>query len=394
MPANDLRPAILGTAFSLVPLSTIVIGLRLYCRQFILGRVRVDDWLILAALLITWGVATLNYWQAFFFTGVHFKDMPPPDPTKPPLYTLEGTLKSWYVYQLVYLFDLCLIKLSILAFYHQISAAKAYRIIIYTSMVAVTIYSIIMIFINAWECPKVSDAWSAEILLQKTGSCRDLHSLYFAQASFNIFSDLWILLLPIPVLMRLQMRTNKRIALIGIFSVGSVAVIASCARIYALHVWSISKDIPYDGANILIWSQIEINAALISCSIPALKPLFKNTFAGSTNAQAAYQNDYYGKNSRTGASAFGKDRGYVLESMNRDRVYNNGNKQNGTVNVYATGQPTESEENIVRGMDEEGDRIVKTVEVKVNVENSPPNSTVGAQSHRSSVIPKSHTDIV
>ncbi|KAF3189913.1 hypothetical protein TWF106_007105 [Orbilia oligospora] len=379
---ETLTNHILGTSFSLVPLSTIVIGLRLYCRQFLLGRVRLDDWLILLALIITWGIATINYWQAYFNTGVHMKDMPPPDPTKPPLYTLEGTLKSWYVYQLVYLFDLGLIKLSILAFYHQISAAKTYRIIIYASMAVVSIYTIIMIFINAFECPHVPDAWSAEILFQGSGSCRDLKPIYFAQASFNIFSDVWILLLPLPVLLRLQMRRNKRIALIGIFSVGSVAVIASCARIYALHVWSTSKDIPYDGANILIWSQIEINAALISCSIPALKPLFKSTFAGSSGGQAGYQDGYYGNNSRTGASAaFGKDRGYVLESMNRDR-YNG--KQGGTVNVYSTGQPTESEENIVRGVDEEGDRIVKTIEVKINVENSPPGSTVGPHSRRSS----------
>ncbi|KAF3929354.1 hypothetical protein ABW19_dt0200420 [Dactylella cylindrospora] len=388
---ETLTNHILGTTFSLVPLSTIVIGLRLYCRQFLLGRVRIDDWLILAALFITWGIAVINYWQAYFYTGVHMADMPAGRPGKGPLYDLEGTLKSWYVYQLVYLFDLCLIKLSILSFYHQISSGKAYRIVVYVSMAVVIIYSIIMIFINAWECPKVSDAWSAEILLQGSGSCKDLKPIYFAQAGFNIFSDLWILLLPIPVLLKLQMRRNKRIALIGIFSVGSVAVIASCARIYALHVWSTSLDVPYDGANILIWSQIEINAALISCSIPALKPLFKSTFSGSTHAQG-YQNDYYGAASRTGASAaFGKDRGYVLESMNRDRVYNN---KAGTVNVYSTGQPTESEENIVRKMDEDGDRIVKTVEVKVNVENSPPGSTVGPHSRRSSDTFRNHSNHV
>ncbi|KAF3914355.1 hypothetical protein AA313_de0208997 [Arthrobotrys entomopaga] len=389
---SSLKNAILATSFSLVPLSTIIIGLRVYCRQFLLGRVRIDDWLIVLAMILTWGIATINYWQAYFNTGIHMNDMPPPDPTKSPLYTLEGTLKSWYVYQIVYLFDLGIIKLSILSFYHQISAAKAYRIVIYVSMGIVVVYTIIMMFINAWECPKISDAWSAEILLQGSGSCRDLHPLYFVQASFNIFSDIFILLLPIPVLMRLQMRQNKRIALIGIFSVGSIAVIASCARVYALHVWSISQDIPYDGANILIWSQVEINAALISCSIPALKPLFKSTFSGSTHAQG-YQNDYYGNASRTGASAaFGKDRGYVLESMNRDRVYNS--KQAGTVNVYSTGQPTESEENIVRGMDEDGDRIVKTVEVKINVENSPPGSTVGAHSRRSSDTFRNHTNHV
>lgn len=40
-----------------------------------------------------------------------------------------------------------------------------------------------------------------------------------------------------PVLLSLQMHKSKRIALIGIFSVGSVAVVTSIVRVYALHVW-------------------------------------------------------------------------------------------------------------------------------------------------------------
>ena len=149
---------------------------------------------------------------------------------------------------------------------------------VYSVMFLVAAFTISMVFVNAFECEKPSDAWSAEILLQGAGSCTDLHHIYYGQAGFNIASDIAILVLPMPVVWNLQMKQQKRLAVIGIFSVGSIAVLASIIRIYALYLWSSDSDVPYQGARILLWSQIEINTAIISSSIPALKPLFK--FAG------------------------------------------------------------------------------------------------------------------
>ncbi|KAH8176710.1 FAD binding domain-containing protein [Sarocladium implicatum] len=134
-------------------------------------------------------------------------------------------------------------------------------------MFLVAAFTVSMVFVNAFECETPSDAWSAEILLQGDGTCTDLHPIYYGQAVFNIVSDLVIL-----------MKRQKRLAVIGIFSIGSIAVLASIIRIYALYLWSSDSDVPYQAARILLWSQIEINTALISSSIPALKPLFK--FAG------------------------------------------------------------------------------------------------------------------
>jgi hypothetical protein len=199
---------------------------------------------------------------------------------------------------MVYLADLCAVKFSILMFYRVISAQKAYRIAVYVTMGIVAAFTVAMVFVNAFECPNPSDAWSVEILFQGKGSCTDLHPIYYSQAAFNILSDLVILLLPMPVLYSLQMRTNKRLALIGIFSCGSMAVIASVLRIWALTQWSAPMaDIPYQGANILIYSQIEINAAIISASIPSLKPLFKRTFGTTMGATGgkSYQHPYGGR---------------------------------------------------------------------------------------------------
>ena len=67
----------------------------------------------------------------------------------------------------------------------------------------------------------------------------------------------------------------RPVMLVLIFSGGGLAVIASAARIGALYNFQHSRDPPYDGGYILLWSQVELNAAIISSSAPALKPLVK-----------------------------------------------------------------------------------------------------------------------
>ncbi|PGH23625.1 hypothetical protein AJ80_02231 [Polytolypa hystricis UAMH7299] len=278
---RTLGPTLLIVAFTLVSLSTCIVALRLYCRYFRTGAVKIDDYLMVAALLLTWGIAAINSFQVQYGTGTRTEDQD----MENGLSLLEGTLKSWYVYQIVYLVTLCVVKLSILSFYRMLSSQRIYRIVIYGAMGVVITFTIAMVFVNAFECPNPSDAWSIEILFQGDGSCHDLHPIYYGQASFNIFSDLFILLLPMPMLRRLHMKRNKRFALIAIFSVGSLAVLASAVRVYALTLWSaVDADIPYQGANILIWSQVEINIAIISASIPSLKPLLRRTFPTTTVA--------------------------------------------------------------------------------------------------------------
>ena len=218
----------------------------------------------------------------------------------------------------MYLFDLALVKFSILWFYRAISSERIYRRVIYAVTALVAVFTISMIFINAFECPNPSDAWSIEILLQGKGSCNDLHQVYFIQAGINIASDVIILLLPMPILARVQMKRNKRIAMILIFSCGAISVVASCARLYGLHLWATSSDVPYVGAYILIWSQVEINVAIIAPSIPTIKPLVAQYFSSFKTRAASSAYLRYGYNpgssandkSKTGFSVTTRSLGY------------------------------------------------------------------------------------
>jgi hypothetical protein len=124
-------------------------------------------------------------------------------------YLFFGSAASWYSYHLGYLATLGLIKLSILAFYLSFATHRKFRILVYISIAAVIVVSIISIFILAFQCPKnPSYALSPAILYDRgAGHCFNLKIIFYWQAGWNIASDLVILVLPMPLLFPLRMRT-------------------------------------------------------------------------------------------------------------------------------------------------------------------------------------------
>jgi hypothetical protein len=67
-------------------------------------------------------------------------------------------------------------------------------------------------------------------------------------AAFNITTDIVIFILPLPTVLGLQVNRRKRGALLLIFSVGGIAVIASIVRLNALYKYqqasSYGGDVP------------------------------------------------------------------------------------------------------------------------------------------------------
>ncbi|KAF1951627.1 hypothetical protein CC80DRAFT_480918 [Byssothecium circinans] len=142
---------------------------------------------------------------------------------------------------------------------------------------------------DAFECrSNISQAWSPTF----PEGCNNLSATYFSTASVNILTDIMILLLPIRAFSSLNLHRRKRLALLGIFMVGGVAVLASIVRLYALWIYTVSKDVPYDAIFILLLSQIEVNVAIISASAPALRPLFNRSLYSTYGRSTAYGNTY------------------------------------------------------------------------------------------------------
>lgn len=79
-------------------------------------------------------------------------------------------------------------------------------------------YGIAAILADIFLCTPVSYFWDKTI----KGHCLNFTAVYFSNASFNIISDLVIMIIPIPVLKSLQLPIRQKIGLMLIFGVAAL----------------------------------------------------------------------------------------------------------------------------------------------------------------------------
>jgi len=65
----------------------------------------------------------------------------------------------------------------------------------------------------------------------KIGICRNLYSITIFQSAFNVASDIFVLTLPIPRILRLHIQKRQKMSLLVIFLAGLVACGVSIARL-------------------------------------------------------------------------------------------------------------------------------------------------------------------
>ncbi|KAF3922448.1 hypothetical protein AA313_de0206702 [Arthrobotrys entomopaga] len=157
------------------------------------------------------------------------------------------------------------------------------------------------------------------------------------------------------------------VALIGIFFVGSFAVIASISRIWALWLYQNTKDVSYDAIFILLFSNIEINLAIITACAPALWPLSKEVFKPSMYGRSyEYQNQ--SDNNRNNSKQNAND--YPLSSL--DTITDN-KRQTKVRGGKGTHNRNESEEEIIQSPN----GIVQTREISISVNKQHINESFG-----------------
>ncbi|KAJ4291775.1 hypothetical protein N0V90_009670 [Kalmusia sp. IMI 367209] len=240
----------------------------------------------MAALLLTWGNTVINYYQDQ--TSGQFRPSMFRIPEKRPQIekALHGTLLTWYIYRMTYGVALCFVKLSILFFYRTIASHRTFRRMVYGTITFVILYTIATTFAAAFQCQNPAQSFDTTgYLSQFDGNpntkkphfkCYDPTHLWVFTAAVNLFTDVLILLLPIPTLLGLRVPMSKRLALVGIFSVGIMAIVASCVRMWVMALWSESpQNSALFGSDLLLWGQVETNSGIVSASVPFLRLFFR-----------------------------------------------------------------------------------------------------------------------
>ncbi|KAL3480503.1 hypothetical protein BJX99DRAFT_254493 [Aspergillus californicus] len=138
--------------------------------------------------------------------------------------------------------------------------------------------------------------------------CTLRQPLYVEIAVLNVLSDVCILVIPIPILAKLQIPIQRKIVLAVMFSSGVFIMVCTILRAY----YSLASITSLPIA--LGWANRECFVAAIVASLPGIKPLFRNThFLGSSNrkqSKNAYGNNSEGYNN-FGSKASGNTKTFI-----------------------------------------------------------------------------------
>ena len=165
------------------------------------------------------------------------------------------------------------VKISILTLYLRLFPHPGFRRLAYGCIAFIVCLTIAITVLVIAECSPISLIWTVS---PAPGKCLPRWSIQLASSSLNLFTDVFILLMPLPILLTLSMVKHKKLEVLGIFSIGAIAVVASAIRISTIHQLSYSRDLTWDGYALSVWSAVELNVGMICASLLAIKPLCKS----------------------------------------------------------------------------------------------------------------------
>lgn len=320
-PDENRGPEILAICGTLVALSVLIVGLRIWVRAGMIGQVGIDDWTIIAATTVIFVEMMIIIPQVHYGAGRHVQYIEPPS-------NVTKGLHLNFVTQPLCLIALCLTKVSVGFFLLRLTPSKRFRRFV-IGMIIFTVLSATGNFLTVFfQCQPLAFTWGGV----SEGKCMPPDNLKFAaffNSSVAVLSDIIFALLPVPMLWKVQLNWRVKSAVAAILALGVFAAVAAIVKITFLGSYGKHGDFLWDSADLTIWTTIEICTAIIAASFPCLKPLFKTLFDGSSARISGYGSGY---------------KGYVRDTNNGTKSGNrNTLRSKGTVTVTAGGNDTEFE---------------------------------------------------
>jgi hypothetical protein len=131
------------------------------------------------------------------------------------------SLKVSYLTQIIFIIAATLIKLSICFSYRRISIDKSFhRILKYTTF-TVLLYGVAFTVALVFRCWPINAYWST-LSAVRSGQCFNENVVLLLSSGINFVIDIWLVVLPVPSLWRLQLPMKQRTILVILMSLGFV----------------------------------------------------------------------------------------------------------------------------------------------------------------------------
>lgn len=253
---------------SLAAFFTVCLGVTFFCmvsrttsRLLTSVGLRADDWTFLVGALIASGsFAVLMIYAFDAGLGRHWLSL-----------SAEEVLlfpKLNYAYNILNVTCYPIIKISILLLYLRIFATGRFQKITWCCIAFVAMVGISNALVAIFACRPIRGFYDKSV----KAFCIDSVSFYWANATLNVVTDAIVLLLPMPVIWRLQMPLRRKIGLSLLFILGGLTFVISILRIvYYLRVNI--YDISYTFIGTAYSTPGEVTLAIFCSCAPTWRPL-------------------------------------------------------------------------------------------------------------------------
>ncbi|SPO05451.1 related to integral membrane protein PTH11 [Cephalotrichum gorgonifer] len=300
IPTPPLQAGALSIMFGLLGVALIVVALRLWTRTT-MRTLGIDDLLCSFALLAD----ILVCGSLYMFLKLNYygwEDEKVPD-------DWDSTAGLWWNFfeQICYNPVLAFVKCSVLCFIMRIGGHKDAIFRAIWVLMGITIAHAIAVFFGAlFQCVPIEANWHPELRADPNTRCID-NSFHIIQSAITIATDLAILVLPFWIFLGLRMPRATKIAVLGIFTIGACVPIVAIVRLINLYRLLYLGEKARHHNIAYVWTAVETNLAVISCSMPALRPLLSRwypTLSGGGNSSGMRNGPVYGNSRRrTGGSS-------------------------------------------------------------------------------------------
>ncbi|KAF4817812.1 Satratoxin biosynthesis SC1 cluster protein 4 [Colletotrichum siamense] len=264
--------AIQITGFLMVPL-------RLYARWTTMHHFAPDDWIMLFTGLMFAVFVVLGQIAGAVAFGEDVWMVRPDE--------LTFGLKVFYVDESLYLACLGLTKISVLFFYLRIFPNKPFRWATYGTMGYIIISTTVLLFMQIFQCIPFEFNWVGWRGDYGPHHCLDINTLAFVAGGLSISHDIIIILLPLPLLYKLNMSRRKKAGIFFMFGLGVFILITSCVRLQYIVLFTRSLNPTWDFTDPLIWSGVEVSVSMIVVCLPAVRTLLNRILPSIFGSTAA-----------------------------------------------------------------------------------------------------------
>ncbi|PLB44215.1 plasma membrane Pth11-like protein [Aspergillus steynii IBT 23096] len=289
----------------LTALAGVLVAYRLLWKAYMKTRLAADDAIITVSMVFQVVNTVMGDLACHYAFGRHRADVLRTGGNK------ILALKFFWLFQIFYKLVLGLNKLSFLSFYLRIFPTRTFRLVCWVTIGFVISTTFSFVIATIFQCIPVRASWYKDI--PKT--CVQNASFRWSWAGINTGLDIWVCLLPLPVLAQLQLDRTRKIGVMLVFCMGLFVCITSIIRMWAMVASTKTHDPTWGSFDALIWSAIEASTGIICACLPMLKhpiqKLLPGWFSSLSNgsrksrsrSRANYQMSRLGSQSgvRTGA---------------------------------------------------------------------------------------------